>query len=77
MVAAGKVHYLKEKDLSGHFEAEKTRSGKKTGKIRIVEEKLKVPKGEDIQLERAMDYLKSWFIFESLRKGGVRTRFAG
>ncbi|MBI5599681.1 MAG: S41 family peptidase [Deltaproteobacteria bacterium] len=62
--------HVKEKDLAGHLEGE-TRAGeeKKEGKeekIVIKEDKgsEKGEKGEDIQLKRALDYLKSWYIFQ-------------
>jgi len=69
VVGIGTRKHLKEKDLTRHFEAEKTtavKKKKKDQKIHIVENKVKFVKGEDIQLERAMEYLKSWYIFKGL-----------
>jgi carboxyl-terminal processing protease len=78
--------HIKEKDLEGHLEAEgQTQndpaavnpSGKeskdfkeKLKKIKISEEDAKGEEGEDIQLKRAIDYLKSWNIFKSTQKAG-------
>jgi hypothetical protein len=55
------VGHLKEKDLEGHLEEEGLpEEGKKI--------KVKKPAarkdGEDIQLKMALDYLKSWYIFQ-------------
>ncbi len=65
--------HIKEKDLEGHLEAEdgsdKIKSGKK--KIKIKESATKSVDGAekvDIQLERALDYLKSWTIFKGMLK---------
>ncbi len=71
--------HIKEKDLTRHFEAEKSGSDKKkTGKkIHIVENKVKLVKGEDIQLERAMEYLKSWYIFKGLKGADGLSKKAG
>ena len=67
-----KVH-IKEKDLEGHLEAEGEPrvKGKKKPKTRIVEEGAEKGDKEDIQLKRALDYLKSWNIFkETFKKAG-------
>ncbi|OGQ44473.1 MAG: hypothetical protein A2W63_00785 [Deltaproteobacteria bacterium RIFCSPLOWO2_02_44_9] len=60
--------HIKEKDLERHLEAE-TVKPEKEKKIKVEE---KVPgkvigekeEAEDIQLKRALDYLKSWYIFQ-------------
>jgi len=68
--ASGNRHHLKEKDLSGHLAAEgskKKKKGNTVKKIHIVENKAPEVKGEDIQLERALEYLKSWYIFKGLK----------
>ncbi|MBI2412144.1 MAG: S41 family peptidase [Deltaproteobacteria bacterium] len=64
--------HLKEKDLEGHLEGEdqnKAAEPKKENtlieKIKISEPAGKPEEGEDIQLKRALDYLKSWYIFKS------------
>lgn len=78
--------HIKEKDLEGHLEAEgQTQKGpaavnpsgkeskdfkEKLKKIKISEEDAKGEEGEDIQLKRAIDYLKSWYIFKSTQKAG-------
>ncbi len=78
VVSASIGRHLKEKDLSGHFAAEETKTKeKKSEKIHIVESKVKPAKGEDIQLERALEYMKSWFIFEKLRGARGPIRLAG
>ncbi len=55
------VHYLREQDLEGHFETPKgTKTEPKKNKLfkgRIVDLK------EDIQLRRALEYLKTWEVF--------------
>lgn len=64
--------HLHEKDLEGHLEAEGTVDKKKADdkdkkaidKIKITEGAEKAKDGEDIQLKRALDYLKSWYIFK-------------
>lgn len=54
--------HLKEKDLEGHFENDV--GEKKEEKVIAIKEE-KAPEGaEDIQLKRALDYLKSWYIFQ-------------
>ncbi len=55
--------HIKEKDLEGHFEEEDTGRGAK-GKRLVVEEKGRDRGEKDIQLKRALDYLKSWYIFK-------------
>jgi len=67
---AAKEH-IHEKDLEGHLEAESTSGGNKeevkkkpVDKVKITEGVEKAKKGEDIQLIRALDYLKSWYIFK-------------
>ncbi len=66
-VASG---HIKEKDLAGHLVVENGDEGDEGDKG----EKVKVTEGEagkdgeDVQLKRALDYLKSWNIFESTRK---------
>jgi carboxyl-terminal processing protease len=65
--------HIKEKDLEGHLEAEGESKvkGKKKQKTRIVEKGAKKGDKEDIQLKRALDYLKSWNIFkETFKKAG-------
>jgi len=85
VVGEVKKHIL-EKDLEGHLEPEGqpqakpeavNGSGKesqdfkkKLKKIKISEEDTKAEEGEDIQLKRAVDYLKSWYIFKSTQKAG-------
>jgi len=77
VVSAGVDSHIKEKDLAGHLEAESDKarkaSRKKKKKIKISEDKGngKVKEGEDIQLKRAVDYLKSWYIFQdTVKKAG-------
>ncbi len=78
VVSANLGRHIKEKDLTGHFAAEETKTTKKeTEKIHIVESKVETVKGRDIQLERALEYLKSWFIFEKLRGARGPIRLAG
>ena len=71
--------HIHEKDLEGHLEAEGATDGKKDEskkkmieKIKITEDSDNVKEGEDIQLKRALDYLKSWYIFKetSIKKAG-------
>jgi carboxyl-terminal processing protease len=54
--------HLKEKDLVGHLKEEGEDLGKNKKKIQVKEKALS-KEGEDIQLKRALDYLKSWYIF--------------
>ncbi len=60
--------HLKEKDLAGHLEEEKPPSESKKEKIKVLEEGIKTNNGEDIQLKRALDYLKSWYLFKETMK---------
>jgi carboxyl-terminal processing protease len=53
--------HIKEKDLEGHLEGEGL--PEEEGKITVKEPDTAVD-GEDIQLKRAIDYLKSWYIFQ-------------
>ncbi|MBI5328450.1 MAG: S41 family peptidase [Deltaproteobacteria bacterium] len=61
-------NHIKEKDLERHLEAEggETQKPEKLEKKVKVEEKAEKAKEEteDIQLKRALDYLKSWYIFK-------------
>jgi len=54
------LNYVREKDLRGHFEAEKKE--KKEEKPRIQKE---VDVEGDIQLRRALEYLKTWEVFRT------------
>lgn len=66
--------HVKEKDLDGHLAAEdgsdkaEQPTDKKTERApRINSDTVdKGEKGEDIQLKRALDYLKSWYIFKAV-----------
>lgn len=79
--------HIKEKDLEGHFAPEgeskdkakdktkdkvqKIEKKKPEEKIRIDETGEKGPDGEDIEIKRALDYLKSWYIFrDTYQKAG-------
>ncbi len=78
VVKVSSAKHIKEKDLSRHFEAEKgPKTGKSKGEIHIVENKVSSAKGEDIQLERALEYLKSWYIFKGLKVSSGSFRMAG
>ncbi|MFQ5586933.1 MAG: S41 family peptidase, partial [Thermodesulfobacteriota bacterium] len=55
--------HIKEKDLAGHLEGEDKGKGKSEKKVRV-EEKPRGNSEGDVQLERALDYLKSWYIFK-------------
>ncbi|MEK7774233.1 MAG: S41 family peptidase [Deltaproteobacteria bacterium] len=75
---AVKAH-IKEKDLEGHLaaEGEPEKPAKKADKggaenVKISEGEPKAEEGEDIQLKRALEYLKSWYIFKetATRKAG-------
>jgi len=61
-------NHIKEKDLERHLEAEggEPQKPEKPEKKVKVEEKPEKEKeeAEDIQLKRALDYLKSWYIFQ-------------
>ena len=61
--------HIKEKDLAGHLVVEngdEVEKGDKATKVKVKEGAASVD-GEDVQLKRALDYLKSWHIFESTR----------
>ncbi|MFQ5428161.1 MAG: S41 family peptidase [Thermodesulfobacteriota bacterium] len=79
VVGAGdKRRYLKEKDLTRHLAAEGSEEEKKKDKkIHIIESKTSKVEGEDIQLERALEYLKSWYIFKSLKGASLDIKKAG
>ncbi len=63
-------NHLKEKDLAGHLEEEAEPSDEEEQRIIVKEEK--VPEDvEDIQLKRALDYLKSWLIFQETMKEAI------
>lgn len=72
--------FLKEKDLAGHFpptdtihEGVERKDDKKEtlDKRKVIEQKAKGEDGEDVQLKRAVDYLKSWQIFKTtIQKAG-------
>ncbi len=62
--------HLKEKDLEGHLEEEKP-PAEKEEKIKVLEEGIKTNNGEDIQLKRALDYLKSWYLFQETMKKAI------
>ncbi|MCR4288197.1 MAG: S41 family peptidase, partial [Deltaproteobacteria bacterium] len=72
--------FLKEKDLAGHFPptdtihegVEKKEDKKETlDKRKVMDQKAKGEEGEDVQLKRAVDYLKSWQIFKTtMQKAG-------
>lgn len=57
---------IKEKDLERHLEEE----GVEPEKRIKVEEKVKA-EAEDIQLKRALDYLKSWYIFQGTMRKAI------
>ena len=62
--------HIKERDLAGHLEAddEEDKEEEKDTEDKIkVKETIRI-KGEDIQLKRALDYLKSWYIFKETMK---------
>ncbi len=58
--------HIKEKDLEGHLEEEAPPEDKE--KIKVEEKTAIRVEGEDIQLKRALDYLKSWYIFQGTMK---------
>lgn len=67
--------HLKEADLEGHLAAEGPEAKKEVKKPEV--EKISAPvepqvkpadNGEDIQLKRAVEYLKSWYIFKGSTK---------
>jgi carboxyl-terminal processing protease len=55
------VGHIKEKDLAGHLEEEVL--PEEGEKMKVKESGARI-EGEDIQLKRALDYLKSWYIFQ-------------
>lgn len=65
-------NHIKEKDLERHFEAEggePQRPERPEKKIKIEEKGEKEKEEpEDVQLKRALDYLKSWYIFQGTQK---------
>jgi carboxyl-terminal processing protease len=72
-----KLHNIKEKDLAGHLapegvsgtkgDKEKDKDKKLPAeKIKIIENGSKTEDGEDVQLNRAVDYLKSWYLFKNM-----------
>ncbi len=75
VVGVSKGH-IKEKDLEGHLAAEGATKGVKNDagdmKIKIKEDITpdEESNGEDLQLKRALDYLKSWYIFKTMKKAG-------
>ncbi|MFQ5737027.1 MAG: S41 family peptidase [Thermodesulfobacteriota bacterium] len=75
IVVGENTGHIKEKDLKGHLAAEGPAKGDKkapakVNKIKISEKSVKDSNGEDIQLKRAVDYLKSWYIFKGMQKAG-------
>lgn len=63
--------HIKEKDLDGHLAGEDAQEKKavtKDPKMKINEGAEKSENGEDMQLKRALDYLKSWYIFKETTK---------
>ncbi len=63
--------HIKEKDLDGHLAGEDALEKKtetKGLKMKINEGAEKSENGEDLQLKRAFDYLKSWYIFKETTK---------
>lgn len=72
--------HLKEKDLEGHLEGEEAsvdeeneENGERSPeKVVIREEVTNGKEGEDFQLKRATDYLKSWYIFRDMDKNDTR-----
>lgn len=64
-------NHFREKDIERHLEGEVPPAPEKEKEKKIkVEEKVEKEKGEaeDIQLKRAVDYLKSWYIFKDIMK---------
>ena len=67
--------HIKEKDLPRHLEDEENKkkdkkrdNKKKEEKIKVIEKKIPRDAKEDYQLKRALDYLKSWYIFSATMK---------
>ncbi len=63
IIVGEEIRHIKEKDLAGHLEAEGKDLDEHKKKIRVNEGSLGKDV-EDIQLKRALDYLKSWYIFK-------------
>jgi carboxyl-terminal processing protease len=63
---------IREKDLKKHLENDmvKEKELEKKEKREIVEIPLEVSEEEDVQLQRAIDLLKSWRVFKKLPKAG-------
>jgi carboxyl-terminal processing protease len=61
--------HIKEEDLEGHFEEEAPPEDEE--KIKVEEKAAVRAEGEDIQLKRALDYLKSWHIFQGTMKKAI------
>lgn len=71
VVEDGIKMHMKEKDLERHLEAEggEPQKPEKEKKIKVEEKPEKEKEeAEDIQLKRALDYLKSWYIFQGTFK---------
>lgn len=67
IVGEAPANHIKEKDLKGHFESEDNGDDKdksKGNKLKVKED-IADAKTEDVQLKRALDYLKSYEIFKS------------
>ncbi len=63
--------HIKEKDLPRHLEEKEDDTKKKEEekeKIKVIEKKIPKDAKEDYQLKRALDYLKSWYIFSTTMK---------
>ncbi len=63
--------HIKEKDLPRHLEEKEDKAKKKEKekeKIKVIEKKIPKDAKEDYQLKRALDYLKSWYIFSATMK---------
>lgn len=66
--------HIKEKDLEGHLEGEGV--PEEAEEIKVEEEApgaegVEAEDGADIQLERAVEYLKSWYIFQGTMKKAI------
>jgi carboxyl-terminal processing protease len=61
--------HIKEEDLEGHLEEEAPPEDEE--KIKVEEKTAARVGGEDIQLKRALDYLKSWYIFQGIMKKAI------
>ncbi len=59
--------HIKEKDLPRHLEEKdvETKKDEKEERIKVIEKKIPKDTKEDYQLKRALDYLKSWYIFSA------------